>query len=170
MMGIFYLFIRMVIWMHHLSRLIEMYLKTCILCQLCHIQEVRKVCIKVVWQTGKCQTFNDLISGCKSTKLLRFCPGADGDTLEYLKLSCALVNHTFQEVAPWKDGDTYWALSKVHKRDGENFREGVAMWAVKGKVFGWGWMDLVIHRVFKMEAKEEFGWLLSFVLGSVGRC
>lgn len=31
-------------------------------------------------------------------------------------------------------------------------------------------MDLVIHQVFKMEAKEEFGWLLSCVHGLVGRC
>lgn len=51
----------------------------------------------------------------ESTKLSEFV-GADGDALEYLKLSCTLVNHTFQELAPWKHG-VYLLSSKQSPRE-----------------------------------------------------
>lgn len=162
-MGMFYFFTEMVIWVYHFQRLICIRL----ICKLYYNWKVRKAYIKVYGEIGQGQTLNGLINGWISQvvqilswwwRCARVCEA------ELCSSKLYILGHN----SSGNMESNYWVISKVHRRNDENLR--VTTRTAKSKVLEWCWTDLIIHRVFEIEEKEEFGWLQSCLLGSIGRC
>lgn len=116
-MGMFYLFIRMVMWVHHLSRLIEIYLKMCILLYVNYIISKKWEKFVLVWQIGKGQILNSLISGWINQAIQILSLWWRRYTAVFEAELCSSKLYISGRKLHGNIEETHWTLSKARRRN-----------------------------------------------------